>query len=239
MLKKALLAGTVIALSACSVYNDNSCGCVEMQEQEVLESVIYEQMPIEINPCKCAYNVETTREVLRPRIEVIIEQKSKRNCPKDNQSLNCGCGNCPTFNESEQYETQMKKIVPAMPEAYELASSRVFNRFIKDTVGIYSAKPNVLLYVKPANVKSDDLPDGVSKGVDLFKKKVLSSFTYAITDDEDNNDYYLETSVDWFDTVSKTVPAIKYDITLYDNKNNMINTWVEVVKKAENSEQWL
>ena len=68
---------------------------------------------------------------------------------------------------------------------------------------------------------------------------MLTSYTYAVTDDENNNDYVLETEADWFDTPSKTVPAIKYTTTLFDKNKKQIGQWVEIVKKADNSLKWL
>ena len=230
-MNKKVLSLIALSLAGCSTYHNSDCGC----EQNVTYS---EPAWVEVDPCKCTY-APAKAEVLRPRIKLTIVENKVRNCPSDTQMLNCGCGYCDTFAQQEKSDVNTYEIVPAMPEAYELAASRVFNKFIKDTTQIYGAKPNVLLYLEPAEVLSEDLPDGVKQGVKTFKNKILSSFTYAVTDDDKNNDYLLQTEVDWFDTPSKTVPAIKYMITLFDKENNKIGQWVEVVKKAENSQKWL
>ena len=192
--------------------------------------------PVEVDPCKCS--LSSSREVLRPRIREVVTEQPRRNCPTQNQKINCGCGEC-DVSVLPVVQNEPAEIVPAMPEAYELAASRAFNRFVKDTFDIYKQQPNLLLYVKSASVKNDDLPDGASKGVALFKDQVLASRTFALTDDKNKNDYVLDTDVQWFDTPSKTVPAIKYVITLSDNKGKVINEWVEIVKKAENYQKWL
>lgn len=250
-MKKILLSGFCVLLTACSanVYDD-TCHCEEQtfyyNDLEYVSNCVFEneqnvarfEDDVEVDPCKCI-NTSPLREVLRPRIKVIVQEKPRRNCPADRQVINSGCGDCQVELQSSKVKNEVKEVIPPMPEAYTLAASRIFNRFIKDTVAVYSAKPNVLLYIKSAEVKSADLPDGVVEGVNSFKSKLLTSFTYAITDDENNNDYYLETSVDWFDTMSKTVPAIKYTVVLYDKNGNIVDTWVEIVKKAENSETWL
>ena len=260
-MKKLLLTSAVVLLSACSanqtmcpcmndcpymseeipVMVEGGCGCSQ-QNVEVLPEVL-EELPefVDIDPCKCAYSPDKTREVLRPRIKEVVKQKTRRDCPKDQQSLNCGCGECKTFDQTQENtdNNEVTEIIPEMPEAYELAASRVFNRFVKETTEIYGAKPNVLLYVKNADVKSEDLPKGVEKGIQFFKDKVLKSYTYAVTTDENNHDCYVETSVDWFDTPSKTVPAIKYTATLFDKDNKQLGQWTEIVKKAENSKTWL
>ena len=254
MLKKVLLSGFVVALAACSIGYDNcaesdneyadyeytQCDCGCENNQAVVEPVV-----TEVNPCNCAYIPDNTREILRPRLNVEVKKETKRNCPTDNQTLKCPCGECKTFenaqkvSEAEQQADENVKSVSDMPKVYELAAFKLFNQFIKDTTAIYSEKPNVLLYLKPTKLNDEQLPGGEKQGLVLLKEKILSSFTYAVTDDENNNDYYLETSADWFDTPSKKVPAIKYVATLYDNKNNKVGEWVEIVKKVENSEQWL
>ncbi len=254
-MKKVLLSGVVLVLASCSAYYDMGCGCnneydyeyeqcdcgcANAQENVVVTPAVYEPEAVETDPCKCSNVQEDTRPILHPRITVEVKAEDKRNCPLDNQTLNCGCGECKTFENAEkEINDTPLQVVPDMPRAYELAASRVFNDFIKNTTDIYSQKPNVLLYLKPTELKDDKLPGGAKQGLVVLKNKILSSFTFAVTDDEKNNDYYLETTADWFDTPSKTVPAIKYVATLYDNKNNKIGQWVEIVKKVENSEQWL
>ena len=126
-----------------------------------------------------------------------------------------------------------------MPQAYELASSRIFNRFITDTADIYSKKPDALLNVESVQVANDDLPGGTKNGVQLFKDKILSSRIFVLENDKDKAEYVVETKVDWFDTPSKEIPAIKYEVILKDNKNELINQWTEIVKKAENSQKWI
>lgn len=253
ILKKILLSGFCVFMAACSskMYTEE-CGCKEQMvyydnETEYVEECVETsaQCPcgnseetVENDPCKCAYE-QPLREVLRPRIKVMVqENNSRRKCPEDTQVINCGCGDCQVKLQNDE-TINVQEVIPAMPEAYELASSRIFSRFIKDTEKIYKAKDNVLLYVKSAEAKSEDLPEGVQEGVKLFKDKLLTSYTYAVTDDEKNHDYYIQTTADWFDTVSKTVPAIVYTVTLYDKNGIIIDTWVEIVKKAENSETWL
>ena len=245
-MKKVLLSGFVFVLAACSA-NYDDCGCCQEElvpdmyqtETFMLPTTVVQTCNSTVfDSCKCANAPTITREVLRPRIKVVVEEKTKRNCPNDTQKINCVCGECEVSTQQVVDKT-VAETVPSMPEAYELAASRVFNNFIKDTVKVYSEKPNVLLYLMPTDLLNEDLPGGAQQGVTTIKNQVLSSFTYALTDDENNNDYVLKTSAEWFDTPSKTVPAIKYEATLFDKENNVIGQWVEIVKKAENSEKWL
>ncbi len=268
-MKKIVTILMVAGLAACASQNSPEC---QYQRYERQQPVVYEarQMEVQVkttpcaytvnNPCRCAYRPNPCREVLRPRVKEIVVEKPRRNCPPDNQMINCGCGYCPTFKQpvvyqqfngvpvssavpNVQYTTAnyapAKEIIPNQPDAYLLASGRVLNRFFKDTSSIYSQSPDVKLFVKTARAGSNDLPGGINNGPDNMKKQIAGSYTFVLSDTLADADYYLETDVDWLDTPSKTVPAIQYKVALYDNENNKINEWVEVVKRAENSQNWL
>lgn len=200
-------------------------------------------------PCVCT-QPDPCREVQRPRIKEVVTPQPRRNCPMDGQMINCGCGNQKTFEQTQARQpigndyyvadtVVSREVVPAMPEAYVLASNRVVSRFFKDAASVYGQQPNMRLYVKPAMGLSADLPGGLDKGTENFKKQVAGSYTFEIVDNPSNADYYLETTADWFDTPSKSVPAIQYKSALYDSNNNKIKEWVEIIKKADNSQSWL
>lgn len=269
-MKKMITIFMIAGLAAgCATQNNPECG---YPQNECSEPVVYEvrQEAIQVqtrpyvytqyNPCRCAYRPDPCREVLRPRVKEVVVEKPRRNCPPDNQTLNCGCGDCQTFRQPVVYQqfngasaptaagnvqyrtgkyTAVEEIIPNHPDAYLLASSRVLNRFLKDTSSIYSQSPDVKLFVKTARAGSKDLPGGLNEGPDNMKKQIENSYTFVISDTLSDADYYLETDVDWLDTPSKTVPAIQYKVALYDNQKNKINEWVEVIKKVDNSESWL
>lgn len=244
------------------------------------------------NPCRCIYRPDPCREVLRPRIHEVAAAKPRRNCPPDNQMINCGCGNCPTFRQPVIYqqfngvspqnasqrqntnqmtyeiigaasaspdfsksgpdvvsvgtqkfivvdETAPVTKVPAMPEAYVLASNRTAKRFLNDTAAVAKRHPHAKLYVKSAQSRSADLPAGVEKGVNHFKHQIENSAAFDLSETLAGSDYYLETAVDWLDTPSKKIPAIQYTVSLYDKNHHKVNQWAEVIKKADNSQSWI
>ena len=268
-MKKIMSLFLLAGLAACASQNSPECryqrydrpqpvACETRQTQVQVKPApyVYEQY----NPCRCAYRPDPCREVLRPRVKEVVVEKPRRNCPPDNQVLNCGCGYCQTFKQPVVYQqyggaavmpmtpnvqytkanyAPVKEVVPNQRDAYLLASGRALNSFLRDTSSIYGKNPDIKLYVKTARAGSDDLPGGINDGPDSMRKQIASSHTFVISETLSDADYYLETEVDWLDTPSKTVPAIQYKVSLYDNENNKIDEWVEVVKKADNSETWL
>lgn len=213
------------------------------------------------NPCRCVYNPNPCRPVLKPRVTETVVIKPRRNCPPDNQMINCGCGNCPVFQQVSTNQPPLilsqkitpasdsnvvvidsdtvQTVIPVMPEAYVLASNRTASRFIKDTSAYGSNNSRHKIYVKNPVSRSKDLPVGVEKGTANIKHQISNASNFEISDTLTGSDYYLETTVDWLDTPSKNVPAIQYKTALYDRNNNKINEWVEVIKKADNSQSWL
>lgn len=252
-MKKALAVLATLVAAGCAPYE----GCndvkpvVAEQYPAVVAPVIVEQT-VPLCPCRQAPVVEAQvqncgcalpdpcREVQRPRIKEVVADRPIRKCPADGQMINCGNGNQKTFvNEPAANVSGSREVVPAMPEAYVLASNRVVSRFLKDASSIYDKSPNIRLYVKPAKALSEDLPSGIDKSSENFKKQIASSYTFEIVDMPAEADYYLETTADWFDTPSKSVPAIEYKSVLYDQKNNKVKEWVEIIKRADNTKSWL
>ncbi len=263
-MKKIMAMALVIALAACA---HNNCQpekvaapaapvnpCQDVQPEPALcpcqdvkpkpEPNPCQEVKTEVNPCRCVYRPEPCREVLRPRVtEIVAQPKPRRDCEVDGQTLNCGCGNCQTFkNQQASYQAEPvaeKVIIPAMPEAYKLAANRTLNRMLRDTSSLYQSRHNLKIYVRNPIVKSSDLPAGIETGIKTLKRNLANSYTFSVTDNSADADYYLATEADWFDTPSKNVPAIKYTTSLIDRKGNKVNEWVEIIKQTGNSKIWL
>lgn len=271
-MKKIMALALAAMLSACAHNNCQSekapatvaepapCPCLEVKAepkpcpcQEVKASPCKATKPepcpcqevkTEVNPCRCAYRPDPCREVLRPRVtETVAQPKPRRECETDNQTLNCGCGNCQTFkNQQVHYQAEpvvKKVIIPSMPEAYKLAATRTLNRLLRDTSSLYQSRPNLKIYVKRPVAKSSDLPGGIENGTDTLKRNLANSYVFSVTDNLSAADYYLTTEADWFDTPSKNVPAIKYTTSLYDLNGKKLNEWTEVIKQTDSNKIWL
>lgn len=235
-MKKWIVSAFALVLAAC-------------QNQVQPAPVAYEEPGIQINPCACAQAPAPCREVQHPRIiEEVPAEAPKRPC-EDHQSLNCGCGYCDTFHpyhpgeiqeitDSEVPAPETIKFIPAQPKSYELAANRAFNRFIKDTYDIYSKNPNIKLHVDAPILKDNDLPGGIEKGTEVFKTHLQNAHAFELTDNVEDADYTLKTTAEWFDTESKTVPAIKYVVELLSKDGSQAGIWSQIVKRADNK-SWL
>lgn len=208
------------------------------------------------NSCNCVYRPDNTRPVLHPRVtEVKQPVKMRRNCPPDNQMVNCGCGYCATFQNQAYIDqsnirirqggyavtdyVQNQELIPVMPEAYTLAANRVLNRMLKDSSYIYQERPGVTVFLKEPHLISSDLPGGFQAGVESMKRQLSSAQTFTVSEDLPSADYYVDTIINWFDTPSKPVPAIKYQAILYNKEGKKINEWVEIIKQSSNTKVWL
>lgn len=203
----------------------------------------------EIDNCACAYEPEPCREVKHPRIlEEVTKEISKRPC-ENNQVFDCGCGNCDAFHPkhpgdeavletTENVISQKMTYIPAQKEAYVLLSNRIFNRFMKGTEEIYAGQDKVKIYMAKPVLKAEDLPQGFEEGVKAFENSLERSDVYQLTENEDDADYVISTTIDWFDTPSKDVPAIQYVVDLFKKDKTAAGRWSEIVKKADNK-SWL
>lgn len=261
-MKKVITLVAMAALSGCVATHYEECQ--PKKQQPCPEVVTYQEVKrapqpeyMYYNPCRCVYRPDNSRPVLRPRVkEEVVVKQNRRNCPPDNQMVNCGCGYCKTFQQQPMPAANVGQevrvnnysvvdyvapqgLVPVMPEAYTLASNRTLNRMLKDTALIYQQSPDIKLFIKEASLDAADLPQGSEAGVKSMKRQLQNSRTFNVVDDISQADYYLETKINWLDTPSKTVPAIKYQVKLFDTKGKQINEWVEVIKQADNSKIWL
>lgn len=264
-MKKIMSLFLVTVLGACTATHSPECQPGKQPCRPAAEYKEVCQVPARVacpcanpcdNSCRCAYRPDNSRPVLHPRVtEVKQPVKMRRHCPPDNQMVNCGCGYCKTFQNQaymsssdvkvsqEGYAVtdyvQNQNLVPVMPEAYTLAANRVLTRMLKDSASIYGENPGVTVFFKEPHLISSDLPGGSEEGIASMKRQLSSAQTFVVNEDLPSADYYVDTIINWFDTPSKTVPAIKYQAILYNREGNKINEWVEVIKQADNSQVWL
>ena len=246
-MKKYTLLALCLSLAACANYCYKDTCQKNFEPAPAPEPVVYEAPAVEINPCACAQGPQAGREVLHPRVTEEVPVKSTP-CPcEQHQYLDCGCGQCDTFHpyvpqeaRGSVFEDEPKPAfyIPSQPQSYELAANRAFNRFIKDTYGTYSKAPNVKVYVTAPVAKNADLPGGIEKGTEAFKTNLQNSRTFELTDDMDKADYVINTTAEWFDTESKTVPAIKYVVEMVAKDGKQAGVWSQIIKRADNK-SWL
>ena len=62
--------------------------------------------------------------------------------------------------------------------------------------------------------------------------------TIFFESEDDAADYLLNSQVDWFDTPTKQVPAVKYTIELKSTDGVKIGEWTEVVHQADGDRSW-
>ena len=233
-MKKTVGLISILCVASCA---QNAAYQAAPQPAYQFEPVYYEyDMP----PCDCVAN--EPRQVQHPRVMAEKVVPSEKKCCDQHQYIKGACGITDTFAlENEQYYAAPAEIityVPAQPEAYTLAANRIFNDFIKETYGIYAKDHDIKVFIDKGEAKDKDLPKGINEGVDAFTKHLVNSSTFKVADAKDEADYVITTSADWFDTYSKDVPAIKYTMQMADKSGNIVGTWSQIVRRADNK-SWL
>ena len=106
-----------------------------------------------------------------------------------------------------------------------------------DAKAVFQDKP-VRIFVADTKTADKDLPGGIDKGVKTIKKRLENSSTAILVNSQPRAEYVVNTAVDWFDTPTKQVPAIKYTLTLESKDGIKIGEWTEVVHQADGDRSW-
>ena len=162
--------------------------------------------------------------VLKPRVKEYVGAENRRPCCDDDDS----------WMPSENAETY----VPDAPEIYVIAANRAFNTMQEEAAPLFKQIGRMKVYLDKAEPKSDDLPGGIEKGMEIIKKRLEQTDKVTLVKNEFVADYKIGSTADWYDTPTKTVPAIKYDITFKDRGDNLIGEWSEIIHQAEGDRSW-
>lgn len=233
-MKKSIGLISISLIASCAQHNQYVAA--PQPEPYYIEPYYEYDMP----PCDC--QAPAPREIQHPRVTAEKIVPAEKKCCDQHQYIKGKCGLVDTYaQENEQYFSTPAEIityVPAQPEAYTLAANRIFNDFIKETYGIYAKDHDIKVFIEDGNLKESDLPKGIDKGIDAFKKQLANSSTFKTVNSKDDADYIITTTAEWFDTYSKDVPAIKYTMHMADKSGTDVGTWSQIVRRADNK-NWL
>ncbi len=159
--------------------------------------------------------------VLKPRVRETLGYPRKRPC----------CDDAPMFGEPLTY-------IPDAPEIYVISANRTVNSMLKEAAAFYEQVGTMKVYINDTDIKSSDLPGGIEQGTKTLNKRFSGISNVIVTKTLKDADYVIDSSVDWYDTATKVVPAIKYDMFLKDKSGRLIGEWSEIIHQAEGDRSW-
>lgn len=199
---------------------------VEVPAAQTVEVPVVQEEVVPVAAFSCA-QVGTckTQEpvVLKPRVTEVVGEKKRPCCDDDAMLL-----------EDENAETY----VPDAPEIYVIAANRTITLMQDEAAPLFKQIGKMKLYVGEATPKAEDLPGGMDKGMETIKKRMEQTENVTVVNNKYTADYRIDSSANWYDTPTKTVPAIKYDITLKDRGGNLIGEWSEIIHQADGDRSW-
>ena len=210
-MKKTIIFGAAAILFGCASPNK--------QDTPQANSVMSEQTPafVQIQSAPCVEPM-----VLRPRV---IESKSQK------RQVCC--------NEKPCYQTADNDLyVPDLPEIYMVAANRTVNAMIVEATPFFEQAGNIKVWIDKEYQRSADLPGGMDKGTQTLKKRFEQIPGVTIVSNKNEADYVVGSKADWFDTATKKVPAIKYDLFLKTPDMKTFGEWSEIVHQAEGDRSW-
>ena len=230
-MKKVALFSAVVLL--------NGCACVDCPQKNADTAaqpvVIAVEEPVVVQTAEVAvpvsYACTQTQDcaqknkptVLKPRVTEKLSQKRKRRC----------CPDEPVLPGQED-----KVYVPDAPEIYVISANRTVNSMQQETSAFFEQAGAINVYVDEAITKSDDLPGGSEQGTKTLKKRFAQIENVTVVEDREQADFVVNSVIDWYDTASKTVPAIKYDLFLNTKNNHVLGEWSEIIHQAEGDRSW-
>ena len=78
----------------------------------------------------------------------------------------------------------------------------------------------------------------MEQGTKTLKKRFSDISNVIVVENPAEAQYVVDSRVDWFDTATKKVPAIKYDIFLKSNNGRLIGEWSEIIHQAAGDRSW-
>lgn len=208
-MKKTVMLGAAVILSGCTCLGD--CN----KENVTVQTPAPEIVQIQTAPC-----VEPM--ILRPRV---VESKSMK------RRVCC--------NEKPCYQTADNDLyVPDLPEIYTLSAQRTVNKMLVEAEPFFKQVGHIKVWIDKEYARSADLPGGMDKGIETLKRRFAQIPSVTVVNRKEDADYIVGSKADWFDTATKKVPAIKYDLYLKTPDMKTFGEWSEIIHQAEGDRSW-
>lgn len=222
-MKKTFLFGAAALLAGCACVGSE---CNKNAETAAANNSVIQSVPA-VMPCTSACEQpncmgKTEPVVLKPRVLEKVQDKSRRPC----------CADVEVITGEDQY------YVPDAPEIYVISANRTINSMQTEAAAFFKQIGAIKVYIDKTERKSDDLPGGTDKGVETIKSRLEQMNKVKVVKDKKDADYIIGSQVDWYDTATKTVPAIKYDLFLNAPDGMTVGEWSEIIHQAEGDRSW-
>lgn len=220
-MKKTALFSAVMFMAGCTSAPQN----LEQTppEPKVSPAAVMINMPTGCCQQRGCYSVPQP-VVLKPRVTEVLRPNVKRRCCPDDAPILPG-------QEGIVY-------VPDAPEIYVISANRAVTAMQKEAAPFFEQIGTMKVYVDKAQPKSDDLPGGTEKGTETLKNRFSNISQVIVTDSPQQADFIVNSVIDWYDTPTKTVPAIKYDLFLNAKDGHVIGEWSEIIHQTEGDRSW-
>ncbi|MBP5352278.1 MAG: hypothetical protein J6Y91_00740 [Alphaproteobacteria bacterium] len=222
-MKKTAILSALIMVTGCAA------APVETQSETPENAVVQTQMTPAAMPCSYSCNSQggcysaPQPVVLKPRVTEVLRPNRKRRCCPDEPVL--------PGQEGIVY-------VPDAPEIYVISANRTVNSMQKEAAAFLEQIGTMKVYVADAKPKADDLPGGIEKGIDTLRNRFANLNNVILVDRPSQADFIINSVIDWYDTPTKTVPAIKYDMFLNAKDGHVIGEWSEIIHQTEGDRSW-
>jgi len=129
-----------------------------------------------------------------------------------------------------------KEVIPDAPEIFVISANRTLRSMLNDKDVLF--KENAKVFVADTINNEPDMPTGIEKGTAALKRGLSNNENIEIVSDREDAEYVITSEVSWYDTATKTVPAVKYSLGLFDSKGKKLGEWTEILHQAKGDRSW-
>ena len=224
-MKKTLLIGALTFLAGCAGTSETQVQTTQTPDVETMAAVAMPSIP-------CSYPCVQPNGCIRASEPVVLKPRVLEKIPGTYKKRRC-CPDEPVLPGQED-----QTFVPDAPEIYVISANRTVNSMQKEAAVFFEQIGTIKVYVDTPTGKSDDLPGGIEKAAEVLQKRFANMNTVIVTNDKNEADYVINSVADWYDTPTKTVPAIKFDLFLNEKNGRVVGEWSEIVHQAEGDRSW-
>lgn len=120
------------------------------------------------------------------------------------------------------------------PQVYGIVASRVANKMLADTPGIFAENKNAPLYIADTVQIDRYLPDGPQTAGKAAKDILYGSKMFNIVTERDKAAFILESTVNNANTPE--IPIIVYEMKLYNAKGELLGSWTDTIRQVLNDD---
>lgn len=128
--------------------------------------------------------------------------------------------------------------VDITPEVYAIAARRATSKMLDSSSEFYFRKPlKPTIYIADIKKLNEQLPDGIYFARKVTYDMIEGSRNFVVVDNPEDAEYKLEIAINAIPTQYVGMPALDYQLHLYNRNGQELKQWNAVIKQVVNDDK--